>query len=194
MLLSTILPGPKEQDADQVQRYMRIIVNELLRLWNDGFLIDTPEGQLLVRVLLLCICCDKPAAHKMGGFGGHSHRMFCTRCKIEQKDKTTSAAYTRNGEKPTPSSGHHLMQYSAFEARTHNEMVDDGLAYARATTLKNNIPYAAAAKKAENAGDKFVKERAARWAELARLPYFNLCRMIVIDPMHAVLLGTTNSS
>jgi hypothetical protein len=76
MLLSTILPGPKEQDANQVQRYMRIIVNELLRLWKDGFLINTPEGQFLVRVLLLCVCCDKPAAHKMGGFGGHSHRMW----------------------------------------------------------------------------------------------------------------------
>jgi hypothetical protein len=100
MLLTTILPGPKEQDADQVQRYMRIIVNKLIRLWEHGFWIETdlvPEGRLLVRVLLLCICCDKPAAHKLGGFGAHSHTYFCTRCCIKQKDKGTREAYTRNG-------------------------------------------------------------------------------------------------
>jgi hypothetical protein len=97
MLLTTILPGPKEQDADQVQRYLRIMVNELLRLWKEGFWMETVRGWLLVRVLLLCICCDKPAAHKMGGFGSHSHTFFCTRCKIKQKDKGTAAAYQRNG-------------------------------------------------------------------------------------------------
>jgi hypothetical protein len=101
MLLTTILPGPREQDADQVQRYLRIIVNELLRLWEYGFWIETnlvAGGRLLVRVILLCICCDKPAAHKMGGFGSHSHTYFCTRCCIKQKDKGTREAYTRNGE------------------------------------------------------------------------------------------------
>lgn len=36
---------------------------------------------------------------------------------------------------------------------------------------------------------KFVTEYASRWSELARLPYFDLCRMIVIDPMHNLFLG-----
>jgi hypothetical protein len=35
----------------------------------------------------------------------------------------------------------------------------------------------------------FVKEFASRWFELARLPYFDVCRMIIIDPMHNLLLG-----
>ncbi|KAJ7748675.1 hypothetical protein B0H16DRAFT_1319717 [Mycena metata] len=35
----------------------------------------------------------------------------------------------------------------------------------------------------------FVKEYAARYCELSRLLYFDLCRMIVIDPMHNLLLG-----
>lgn len=32
LLLSMIIPGPKESDPDQTQRYMRILVGELLRL------------------------------------------------------------------------------------------------------------------------------------------------------------------
>jgi hypothetical protein len=35
----------------------------------------------------------------------------------------------------------------------------------------------------------FVKENATQWSELVRLPYFDMCRMIVIDPMHNLFLG-----
>lgn len=34
-----------------------------------------------------------------------------------------------------------------------------------------------------------MTEHATRWSELARLPYFHMVRMIVIDPMHNLLLG-----
>lgn len=36
---------------------------------------------------------------------------------------------------------------------------------------------------------EFVKTHATRYSELSRLPYFDLCRMIVIDPMHNLFLG-----
>jgi hypothetical protein len=93
------MPGPKEQNPDQCQRFLRILVNELLRLWKDGVIMKTPsspEGRL-VRIILICICCDKPAAHKMGGFGSHSHKFFCTQCWIKQKDKTSPAAFSKDG-------------------------------------------------------------------------------------------------
>ncbi len=35
----------------------------------------------------------------------------------------------------------------------------------------------------------FVSTYVTRWCELARLPYFDVCHMIVIDPMHNLLLG-----
>lgn len=38
---------------------------------------------------------------------------------------------------------------------------------------------------------KYVKDFAVRWSELVRLPYFDLCRMVVVDPMHNLLLGTS---
>lgn len=100
LLLAGIMPGPKEQDYDEIQRFMRILVNELLRLWQNGVRIPTPscpEGRL-VRVALVGVCCDKPAAHKIGGFGSHSHTYFCTRCWITQKDKARDEAFMKNGK------------------------------------------------------------------------------------------------
>ena len=43
-------------------------------------------------------------------------------------------------------------------------------------------------------GTKALKEKHAtqhsnRWSELSRLPYFDLCWMIVIDLMHNLILG-----
>jgi hypothetical protein len=80
MIFSTILPGPTEHDPDEVQLFLRIIINELLQLWKDGIMVNTSKYPLgrLVRLILLCICCNKPAAHKVGGFASHSHRFFCT--------------------------------------------------------------------------------------------------------------------
>lgn len=37
--------------------------------------------------------------------------------------------------------------------------------------------------------EAYVQEFATRWSEFARLPYFNMVQMIVIDPMHNLLLG-----
>lgn len=41
------------------------------------------------------------------------------------------------------------------------------------------------------AREKFVKQYATRWSELSRLPYFDMCEMIVVDPMHNLFLGKT---
>jgi hypothetical protein len=100
LIFTSIFPGPKEQDADQVQRLIRLIVNELLRLWKDGIWVKTNKHPLgrLVRIILLCVCCDKPAAHKMGGFASHSHTFFCTRCWIKQEQKATKQAFERDGK------------------------------------------------------------------------------------------------
>src|SRR6185437_11695965 len=36
---------------------------------------------------------------------------------------------------------------------------------------------------------RFVKNTGVRWSELLRLPYFDLIRFVVIDPMHYLFLG-----
>ncbi|RXW14412.1 hypothetical protein EST38_g11447 [Candolleomyces aberdarensis] len=161
LMLSGIMPGPKEQPPDECQHFCRIYVNELIRLWKHGFTVPTqqfPAGRH-VRVILICICCDKPAAHKLGGFGSHSHTFFCTRCWIKQADKMSPQSFQPNG----------------FRARSDAEHRAAGERYANLTT--------------NAARDDFVKQNAVRWSEFARLPYFDLVRCIVIDPMHNLLLG-----
>jgi hypothetical protein len=52
----------------------------------------------LVRVILVAVVCDKPAAHKMGGFASHSHNHFCTLCWISAQDKARATAFQDGGE------------------------------------------------------------------------------------------------
>ncbi|KJA24792.1 hypothetical protein HYPSUDRAFT_53569 [Hypholoma sublateritium FD-334 SS-4] len=68
LLLSGIMPGPKEADFDQVHHYMRVVVNELLRLWENGVVIKTPKypNGRLVRVILVALATPKSFA--AGGF------------------------------------------------------------------------------------------------------------------------------
>ncbi|KAI8985713.1 hypothetical protein BD414DRAFT_394137, partial [Trametes punicea] len=41
----------------------------------------------------------------------------------------------------------------------------------------------------KTAREEHASMYATRWSELARLPYFDFCRMIVVDPMHNLFLG-----
>ncbi|KAF7366659.1 hypothetical protein MSAN_00923800 [Mycena sanguinolenta] len=165
LLLAGIMPGPKEANPDQCQRFLRPIINELLRLWRDGVQIATPkylQGRL-IRVALVAVVCDKPAAHKLGGFGSHNHRFFCTLCWITQDKKATPEAFKEDG----------------FPARTNKQHRELQKEYLKCSS--------------NSARDAFVKEHATRWSELHRLPYFDVCRMIVIDPMHNLFLGVVKT-
>ena len=37
-------PGPKEPDADQIQEYLRIIVDNLIMLFEEGIRVPTPSS------------------------------------------------------------------------------------------------------------------------------------------------------
>ncbi|EJF59017.1 hypothetical protein DICSQDRAFT_14970, partial [Dichomitus squalens LYAD-421 SS1] len=161
LLLAGIMPGPKEADPDQVQRYMRVLVNELIRLWKYGAMVPTPKypkGRR-IRVILVGVVCDKPAAHKLGGFGSHAHTYFCIQDWISQTFKATIEAFKAN----------------AFRTRTDAEHRSFMAQYQQCSS------------KGER--EDFARKYATRWSELARLPYFDMCRMIVVDPMHNLFLG-----
>ncbi|KDQ54235.1 hypothetical protein JAAARDRAFT_135546 [Jaapia argillacea MUCL 33604] len=144
---------------------MHVLVNELLSLWTHGVNIVTPrypKGRL-VRVALVGVVCDKPAAHKLGGFGSHQHTFFCTRCWVKQDLKSTPQSFAKDG----------------FRALTNDEHRSHMSNYLKCQT--------------KTARDDFVKNFATRWSELSRLPYFDMCRMIVVDPMRNLFLGLVKS-
>ncbi|KAG1387384.1 hypothetical protein G6F59_016429 [Rhizopus arrhizus] len=65
IILVGMIPGPGEPTDDHIQNFLRPMVDELIVLYN-GVVISTyqcPNG-VLVRVALMPVNCDKPAARK----------------------------------------------------------------------------------------------------------------------------------
>ncbi|EED85404.1 predicted protein [Postia placenta Mad-698-R] len=55
LLLLSILPGPHEQPPNEIQRYLRPIINDLRRLWKEGIKVPTPScpealGRIPIRI------------------------------------------------------------------------------------------------------------------------------------------------
>ncbi|KIJ15283.1 hypothetical protein PAXINDRAFT_11822 [Paxillus involutus ATCC 200175] len=113
---------------------------DLLHLWKFGIKIPTewcPEGRL-VHIVLVAVVCDKPAAHKIGGFASHSHTHFCMTCWISLDNKTKAKAF----------------QKGAFKPQTNEEQRDLGDRYQGLTNL--------------NARKIFIKEYATRYTQLSQ--------------------------
>lgn len=79
-----LIPGPKEPDVYQINSYMRPMVDELSKLWLEGFILDDKHADKLYAAVLCC-ACDVPAARKLCGFLGHSSKLGCHKCKKEFK-------------------------------------------------------------------------------------------------------------
>ena len=131
----------------------------------------------LVRVALVAVVCDKPAAHKMGGFASHSHNTFCTRCKIQKEDLQKPESYDPEG--------------GLFLCTTMLTISSSILVYPRRTEQEHRRLGAKYARICSySAREAFVKQYATRFTQLSRLPYFSIVRCVVVDPMHNLILGT----
>jgi hypothetical protein len=49
-------------------------------------------------VVLVAVICDRPAASKAGGFASYSHRMFCARDMVPEKDLRIAKCFEKDGE------------------------------------------------------------------------------------------------
>jgi len=83
-----VIPGPKEPSLDEINHFLRPLVDDLLQLWNTGVFISRtfkcPFG-CLVRCVLGPLVCDIPALRKAGGFAGHSSvDAFCSFCRLSK--------------------------------------------------------------------------------------------------------------
>ena len=159
------IPGPNEPKLT-VNSFLKPLIDELLELWHGVFIkSQSAFGITSVRCMLTSISADIPATRKLCGFFSHNARRGCSKCLKEfVTDQFNS--------KP---------DYSGFDnaswiARDHASHMH----------VLNQIKQ-----------KKLVLERKAiqkawgvRYSELVRLPYFDLVRYHVVDPMHNLLLGT----
>ena len=66
----SVIPGPKEPETDQVNNFLRPLVDDLLPAWKEGTWFTRTNRELhgrLARSALGPLVCDMPAARKVGG-------------------------------------------------------------------------------------------------------------------------------
>ena len=132
----------------------------------NGVLMHCSSGTpVFVRAALICTACDIPAARKVSGFVGHSAYRACSRClKPFPKDvfgeKPDFTGFTRSSWPPRSKDSHYEHAKCYKNARTAQEQKEIECDYG------------------------------CRYSVWLELPYYDIVRFCVIDPMHNILLGT----
>ena len=165
VILVGILPGPSEPKHD-INAYIEPLVEELLDLWHGmTFKVQSASGVLskVVKCALLCVSCDLPAGRKLCGFLGHSAKLGCSKCLKSFPGGVGTMNY----------SGFNRAQWPPRMNCTHRDNVRKIL---RVTSKRQQAD--------------LESQLGCRYSCLLKLPYFDAPRMLVIDPMHNLFLGT----
>ena len=117
----------------------------------------------IVRCALLCVACDLPAGRKLCGFLGHSAKLGCSKCL-----KRFSGSVG-------------CMNYGGFDRshwpRRSNEDHRRSVQKVQQSNTQTELSTSESAK-------------GCRYSCLLKLPYFDAPRMLTIDPMHNLFLGS----
>lgn len=165
VVLIGILPGPCEPKHD-INPYLQPIVDELSELWAGVTMkVCTTSGKTaqMARCTLLSIACDIPAGRKVCGFLGHSAKRGCCKCLKEFPGSIGTMNY----------SGFDRSKWPSKSGEAHRGDVNKIL---QATTRTRQV--------------KLESTLGCRYSCLLQLPYFDPPRMLTIDPMHNLFLGT----
>lgn len=140
--------------------FLRPLVHELKQLWDAVSLFNAKGRPVVVRSVLLCVACDIPAARKVSGFVGPLAANGCSRCIVNlvKNDKPYFCNFKRQ----------------TWKMRNHEDTLRAALEYCKCKTMKER--------------KVLVKSTGVRYSILNELPYFDMSRMTVIDPMHNLLL------
>ena len=163
VLLCGIIPGPHE--PKDMNSYLRPLVDDLKELWNGVAMKSSHRVPVFVRAALICTSCDIPASRKVSGFLGHNAYRGCSRClktfPTEKFGKKPDYSGVNRDEWPERSLDDHRI--AAEKHRTANTRDEQ---------------------------KKIEREHGCRYSILLELPYYNVIRFCVVDPMHNLLLGT----
>lgn len=162
IIIVGLIPGPNE--PKNMNNYLAPLVSELLTLW-DGISFKTHDcGVQFIRCALLGVGCDLPAGRKVCGFLSFVANLGCSRC---YSDFGTGVFGRHNY------SGFDRDQWVHRSNRKHREDVK--------ATLQCS---------SKTAREKKESQVGCRYSCLLQLPYFDPVRMLTIDPMHNLYLGT----
>ncbi|THV01678.1 hypothetical protein K435DRAFT_654794 [Dendrothele bispora CBS 962.96] len=120
MFLCGIIPGPKEPSFHEINYILKVLVDDLKVLWQQGIFLNKthqhPTGRS-VRGALGPLVCDLPAARLVAGFAPHSASEFaCSLCVHEDRNNIDpSSFHPRDPEK------HRKVAQAWLAAKTSDE-------------------------------------------------------------------------
>lgn len=161
IFLAGIIPGPKEPSLEQINHFLKPLVDDLQVLWASGIYLSRTASRSagrLVRAAMIPLVCDLPALRKVAGYAGHSHnKFFCSFCRLQKPD-------------------------------IHNI---DPSTWPKALSWANHIRAAKAWRDAPTYKDRdsIFDSFGVRWSELLRLEYWDPTQFTVVDAMHNLFLG-----
>ena len=122
--------------------------------------VSTERTEQIIRGALLCVACDLPAGRKTCGFLGHSANLGCSKCLKVFKGDITNKDY----------SGFNRSEWKVRSNKEHRESITKILSSKTKSEVESRY--------------------GCRYPCLLELPYFDAPRMLSIDPMHNLFLGT----
>ena len=166
VILLGIIPGPHEPKND-INSFLKPLVHELQQFWVGINLTvcSSPSEKKTVTVkgAILCVTCDIPAGRKVCGFLGHSANLGCSKCMKQFPGVVGKKDY----------SGFNRTEWTKRTNETHRESLF----------------------KIQKCQTKTQQEEAeslygCKYSCLTELSYFDAARMLCIDIMHNLFLGT----
>ena len=163
IIIIGLLPGPAEP-SKTINTYLTPLVCELLLLW-DGVLIKTHSaGPQSIRCALLCVGCDLPAGRKTCGFLSYSANLGCSKC------------YSNFGTGLFGKKDYSGFDRASWSLRSNEKHREDVRTLLACSTKSER--------------ERKESELGCRYSSLLQLPYFDPVRMLIIDPMHNMYMGT----
>ena len=165
-ILVGVMPGPREASTFEINHFLRPLVDDLVG-WYTGQSIRTAEqpNGAVVRLALLNVACDIPAARKVSGFTSHASIHACYKCYRQFATFVDTGRIDHSG-----------FDVSTWLDRDPIQYLEHAEQWRAATTLQ--------------ARTDLERAHGARWSELHRLRYFNPVACTIVDPMHNLFLGT----
>ncbi|KIK16136.1 hypothetical protein PISMIDRAFT_113905 [Pisolithus microcarpus 441] len=160
MYLAGIIPGPKQPSLENLNHYIRPLINDLVAAWEQGIRFSRtgnyPNGRVTQSAIALAVC-DLPAACHLAAFASIGSHFFCSACNCYHK-----ANYGRTN-------------FQNWKPRDKDQLHQHAEQWRDATTLAEC--------------DRLFKEYGVCYSELWRLPYWDPSLQLVIDSMHCILEG-----
>lgn len=166
VIIIGIIPGPHEPKHN-INSFLRPLVDELLQFWKGiklSIQTDSCCKEEVVRCAILCVSCDIPAGRKTCGFLGHTANLGCSRCLKYFPGEVGSKDY----------SGFDRSEWEKRNNEQHRKAVQQVRQNSRTKTRQKELE----------------SLLGCRYSCLLDLPYFDAPRMLCIDPMHNLFLGT----